>query len=127
MNDDKKIIRQLIFKMLWILDDFDRHLRVIRQTEPLSEAQLLNLEHTRQQLKDALVDAGVKFDGEVGLPYDPRMHEVIERRQDDSYPDDTIIEVFEIGCIWDGVRIRMSKVAINDNQTVNANSQVDHE
>lgn len=116
VTNDKKIIRKLVYKLLWVMDDFDRNLRAIQQHESLSNQQLHNLQYTRQQLKETLIEAGVEFDDNtrVGDIYNPHVHEVIEQRENADFEDNTIIEVFEIGCKWDDKRIRMSKVVVNN-------------
>lgn len=122
-NDDKKRLRRLIYDLLWSIDDLDRILNTAEKTGHISPDYLNNLKHTRKRIIDAMVGAGVSFDGALGEDYDPRIHEVIEQREDTNTPANQVIDVFEIGCSWDGKRIRHAKVAVSRNPATDQHSK----
>jgi molecular chaperone GrpE len=121
-NNDKKKLRRLIYDLLWAIDDLDRILNTAEKTKHISPDDLTNLQHTRKRIMEAMMKAGVSFDGELGEDYNPRIHEVLEQREDAHTPANQVIDVFEVGCSWDGQRIRHAKVAVSGSPTADKHS-----
>lgn len=88
----------LIKALLPGLDAFDMAFKALPETleEPL-KSFALGMEAVHKKLLDALFQNGLSEIEALGKPYDPNYHEAIMTVEDDSIPDDTIIDVLQKG------------------------------
>jgi molecular chaperone GrpE len=83
-------------ELLPILDNFERALQAAeatRELEPLLEGVRL----TERQIKALLARYDIHPIEAVGQPFDPNLHEAIQRIETDEYEDGVIIDEVERG------------------------------
>lgn len=103
--------REVILKMLPVLDNFERAVEASEQQhsyESLIEGVLL----IQRQLNDLLEKEGVKPIEAVGQEFDPMLHDAIMRVETDEYPENTIVEELQKGYIQDDKVLRPAKVKV---------------
>jgi len=103
--------RDLILTLLPILDDLERAQIMVPQIEvntPFIEGFSMLVEN----LKMALVNAGVKPIESEGKTFDPLRHEAVVREESIKIPPNTIIEELRKGYLLKGTLLRPSMVKI---------------
>ena len=103
--------RELIMKILPILDNFKRAVSAAEQNhsfESLAEGVRLTL----RQLSDVLEREGIKPIEAVGQEFDPMFHEAVQRVETDEVPENTIVGEVETGYIQGDQVIRPSRVVV---------------
>jgi len=103
---------ELVKKLLPVLDNFERAMRV-DSGDTTSSSFLEGIEMIFKQLKDVLLEEGLKTIETVGEKFDPSKHEAVMRVKSDEHEDNVIIEEVRKGyTIKDKViRPAMVKVA----------------
>lgn len=118
--------RDLILSLLPVLDDLERAQIMVPQIEsnkPFTDG----LQMVVENLKTALMNAGVKPIISEGQSFDPLRHEAVVREESTKVPPNTVIEELRKGYLLKGVLLRpsMVKIAIapTPNQEEGKNSQ----
>ncbi len=91
-----RLLESLMEELLPILDNFERALQAAeatRELEPLLEGVRL----TERQIKALLARYDIHPIEAVGQPFDPNLHEAIQRIETDEYEDGIIIDEVERG------------------------------
>ncbi len=91
-----RLLESLMEELLPILDNFERALQAAeatRQLEPLLEGVRL----TERQIKALLARYDIHPIVAVGQPFDPNLHEAIQRIETDEYEDGIIVDEVERG------------------------------
>jgi len=91
-----RLLEALMEELLPILDNFERALQAAeatRELEPLLEGVRL----TERQIKALLARYDIHPIEAVGQPFDPNLHEAIQRIETDEYEDGIIIDEVERG------------------------------
>jgi len=91
-----RLLESLMEELLPILDNFERALQAAeatRELEPLLEGVRL----TERQIKALLARYDIHPIVAVGQPFDPNLHEAIQRIETDEYEDGIIIDEVERG------------------------------
>jgi molecular chaperone GrpE len=91
-----RLLEALMEELLPILDNFERALQAAeatRELEPLLEGVRL----TERQIKALLARYDIHPIEAVGQPFDPNLHEAIQRIETDEYEDGVIIDEVERG------------------------------
>jgi molecular chaperone GrpE len=101
---------ELVGELLPILDDFERALK----TEASDQDYAKGVELIYQRLFDTLKKMGLEPIEAEGRPFDPYVHEAVERTEADGVEDHTVLEVFQKGYNFRGRLLRpaMVKVAV---------------
>jgi molecular chaperone GrpE len=96
--------------MLPVLDNFDRALDHAEEGDDFHKGVLM----IYKQLFDVLEKHGLKVIDEVGVHFDPNIHEGVMREEDDSVPSHTVTAVLQKGYFLHDRLLRpaMVKVAV---------------
>jgi len=101
---------ELVRGLIPILDDFERAMKV----ETADKEYAKGIEIIRQRLFEALKKAGLEPIEAAGKPFDPNLHEAVDRVERDDLPDQTVLEEYQSGYNFKGKPLRpaMVKVAV---------------
>ncbi|TYP54985.1 nucleotide exchange factor GrpE [Thermosediminibacter litoriperuensis] len=100
---------QLIKDILPILDNFERALNSVEDTE---SATYEGVKLIYNQMKNVLNKFGVREIEAEGKPFDPHFHEVIMTVESDKYESDTVVEVLQKGYTYHSKVIRPCLVKV---------------
>jgi molecular chaperone GrpE len=101
---------ETVRELVPILDDFRRAMRA----ETAGKEYAKGIELIFQRLLETLKKAGLEPIEAAGKPFDPSLHEAVDRLQTDDYPDQTVLEEYQSGYNFKGKLLRpaMVKVAV---------------
>ena len=93
-----------------ILDDFRRAMKV----ETADKDYAKGIELIDQRLFETLKKAGLEPIEAAGKPFDPNLHQAVDRVQSEELPDQTVLEEYQSGYNFKGKLLRpaMVKVAV---------------
>ncbi|MHA2620145.1 MAG: nucleotide exchange factor GrpE [bacterium JZ-2024 1] len=97
--------------ILPVLDDMDRlafHADLATNTQAVKEGYRM----VHENLLKALESLGVRPISSVGSPFDPNVHEAVDRLESDSYPENTVAEELQKAYEFKGTLIRSAKVRV---------------
>lgn len=103
--------RDIIEKILPVIDNFERGLGAISEEERES-AFAQGFEKIYKQMFTALSDAGLKPIEAVGKPFDPNFHNAVMHAEDPEQGENLVAEEFQKGYIYRDVVIRHSMVKV---------------
>lgn len=103
--------RNVIEKMLPVVDNFERGLASIPEAEKES-AVAKGMEMVYKQLMTTLSDLGVKPIEAVGQPFDPNFHNAVMHIEDESLGENVVAEEFQKGYTHHDSVIRCSMVKV---------------
>jgi molecular chaperone GrpE len=100
----------LIKNLLPALDDFERALKV----ETADQKYAKGVELIYQRFTDTLKRMGLEPFDSAGKPFDPNLHQAVERVRTDDHEDQTVLAEFQRGYNFKGKPLRpaMVKVAV---------------
>jgi molecular chaperone GrpE len=100
----------LIKNLLQVVDDFERALKV----ETTDRNYAKGVELIYQRFIDNLKRMGLEPFDSTGKPFDPNLHQAVERVQTDEHEDQTVLAEFQRGYNFKGKLLRpaMVKVAV---------------
>jgi molecular chaperone GrpE len=103
---------RVMLNLLPVIDNFDRALHAARSaTEVATVTQ--GVEMIYRQLQDLLTKTGVAPIEATGHPFDPMLHEAVQRvPADESQPDNTVVEELQRGYLLNGKVIRHALVKV---------------
>jgi molecular chaperone GrpE len=99
---------ELVRDMLPVLDDFDRALK----TECSSPEYARGVEMIYNRMYETLKKMGLEPVESVGKPFDPHMHQAVERVETKDAEDGTILAEFQRGYLFKGKMLRPSMVKV---------------
>ncbi|MCC6485130.1 MAG: nucleotide exchange factor GrpE [Armatimonadetes bacterium] len=103
--------RELILKILNVVDDFERAQRSAAETQNF-EALSEGLSKTVEKLQEVLEAEGVKPIEAVGQPFDPMFHEAVMRIEDSEHPENTVVSELQKGYTMKDEVIRPAMVTV---------------
>lgn len=100
----------LVKNLLPVLDDFERALKV----EPADQNFAKGIGLIYQRFADALKRMGLEPFDSTGKPFDPNLHQAVERVESHDHEDQTVLAEFQRGYNFKGKLLRpaMVKVAV---------------
>lgn len=102
--------------LLPILDDFERGLKLSPNdaSEPAFRDYAKGMELIYSRLLDSLVKLGLEPIPAAGQPFDPNLHNAIQREERDDVADQTVLDEYQRGYSFKGRLLRpaMVKVAV---------------
>lgn len=109
--------------LLPILDNFDRALDHAEEGDDFHKGVLL----IYKQLFDMLKKAGLRPIEDRNVTFDPNIHEAVIREENDSVPNQTVLEVLQKGYFLHDRLLRpaLVKVAVGGPEAVRATSSAD--
>jgi molecular chaperone GrpE len=112
-EDQKRSTSRVIEQLIPVLDGFEQALAAHKEAE--YENYRKGFELIYKQLIDNLVKLGAERVDPVGKPFDPHLHQALDRAETTKYQDGTILEVFQPGYVFHGrvLRPAMVRVAVH--------------
>lgn len=105
------LLESLMEELLPILDNFERALQAAEATRAL-EPLLEGVRLTERQIKALLSRYDIHPIEAVGQPFDPNLHEAIQRVETDDYEDGIVIDEVERGYRMGERVLRPSRVIV---------------
>jgi molecular chaperone GrpE len=102
--------------MLPVLDDFERALK----QEAADKDFQRGMELIYQRLLDALKKLGLEPINSLGQPFDPYIHQAIDRVETDEAEDETVFEEYQRGYNFKGRLLRPAMVRVAVSPTAKA-------
>jgi molecular chaperone GrpE len=110
---------RVIEQLIPVVDGFEHALAAHREAE--YDSYRKGFELIYKQLLDNLARLGVERIDPRGKPFDPHLHQAMDRAETTEHPDGTILEVFQPGYVFHGrvLRPAMVRVAVHPNPASN--------
>jgi len=101
---------EMVRDLIPILDDFRRAMKV----ETADKEYAKGIEMIDQRFFETLKKAGLEPIEATGKPFDPNLHQAVDRVQSEEWPDQTVLEEYQSGYNFKGKLLRpaMVKVAV---------------
>jgi molecular chaperone GrpE len=114
-EDSKRATGRVIESLIPIIDGFENALAAHRETE--YENYRKGFELIYKQLLDNVTRLGAERIDPVGKPFDPHLHQAVDRAETTEHADGTILQVFQPGYVFHGrvLRPAMVRVAVHPN------------
>jgi molecular chaperone GrpE len=114
-EDAKRATARLVEGLIPVIDGFEQALAAHREAE--YENYRKGFELIYKQLLDHLTKLGVERLDPVGKPFDPHLHQAVDRAETKDHDDGTILQVFQPGYVFHGrvLRPAMVRVAVHPN------------
>src|SRR2546425_912026 len=103
----------LLQKLIPILDNFDMALSAAQNTQADAVKSLqtgINMIH--QQLRSALVDAGLEEVEATGKPFDPNLHEAVSQQETTEVPEGDVVQQLRKGFKFRDRLLRPASVVV---------------
>ena len=100
----------VISELLPVVDNFERALQHVGNSEPQAVGEGIAM--IARQLWDILQRAGVEVLDPLGQPFDPELHEAVQRVEDSDQPPGTVVAVLVKGYSFSGRLLRPAMVAV---------------
>jgi molecular chaperone GrpE len=112
-EDAKRTTARVIEGLIPVIDGFEHALAAHREAE--YENYRKGFELIYKQLLDHVKRLGVERTEPVGKPFDPHLHQAMDRTETTEHPDGTILQVFQPGYVFHGrvLRPAMVRVAVH--------------
>ena len=114
-EDAKRATARVVEGLIPVIDGFEHALAAHREAE--YENYRKGFELIYKQLLDHLAKLGVERLDPVGKPFDPHLHQAVDRAETKDHDDGTILQVFQPGYVFHGrvLRPAMVRVAVHPN------------
>jgi molecular chaperone GrpE len=114
-EDSKRSTARVIEGLIPVIDSFENALAAHREAE--YESYRKGFELIYKQLIDNLTRLGAERVDPVGKPFDPHLHQAVDRAETTEHADGTILQVFQPGYVFHGrvLRPAMVRVAVHPN------------
>jgi molecular chaperone GrpE len=99
---------EMVRDLIPILDDFRRAMKV----ETADKDYAKGIELIDQRLFETLRKAGLEPIEAAGKPFDPNLHQAVDRVQSDELPDQTVLEEYQSGYNFKGKLLRPAMVRV---------------
>lgn len=103
--------RELIGKLLTVLDNFERAMGSLEQSE--NDEMLAGIKLIYRQFSDILRSEGLEPLNPQGEPFNPQYHEAVMREKNEELCEDIVIEVFQKGYLFKGKLLRPAMVKVS--------------
>lgn len=114
-EDSKRTTARVIEGLIPVIDGFEHALAAHRDAE--YENYRRGFELIYKQLLDNITKLGVERIDPTGQPFDPHLHQAMDRTETTEEKDGTILQVFQPGYVFHGrvLRPAMVRVAVRPN------------
>jgi len=109
-DESRRVKGHLIEHLLPILDNFE--LALAQHKDPAYADYRKGFDLIYRQLWELLAKEGVERIEAVGKPFDPHMHQAIERVETDDHADGSVIDVLQPGYLFHGRVLRPATVRV---------------
>ena len=104
--------KELLRKLLAVKDNLDRAIHYSGSSQS-GEGILEGVKLTQYQLQGLLSQEGVQPIEAVGKAFDPHLEEAVQRVDDLSVPDETVVQVVREGYTYGGSVLRPAQVVVS--------------
>jgi molecular chaperone GrpE len=121
-EDSKRTTARLIEALIPVIDGFEQALAAHREAE--YENYRRGFELIYKQLLENILKLGVERIDPAGRPFDPHLHQAMDRTETNEHEDGTVLQVFQPGYIFHGrvLRPAMVRVAVHPAAASKANT-----
>lgn len=114
-EDSKRATARVVEGLIPVIDGFEHALAAHREAE--YENYRKGFELIYKQLLDNVTKLGVERLDPMGKPFDPHLHQAMDRTETTEEKDGTILQVFQPGYVFHGrvLRPAMVRVAVHPN------------
>ncbi len=114
-EDSKRTTARVIEGLIPVIDGFEHALAAHREAE--YETYRKGFELIYKQLLDNIIKLGVERIDPVGKPFDPHLHQAMDRTETTEHADGIILQTFQPGYLFHGrvLRAAMVRVAVHPN------------
>lgn len=115
-EDSKRATARVIEGLIPVIDGFEHALAAHRDAEEY-ENYRKGFELIYKQLLDNITKLGAERIDPMGKPFDPHLHQAMDRTETTEEKDGTILQVFQPGYVFHGrvLRPAMVRVAVHPN------------
>ena len=99
---------EIIRNLIPILDDFHRAMKV----ETSDREYAKGIELIEQRLFETLKKAGLEPIEAEGKPFDPNLHQAVDRVESEELPDQTVLQEYQSGYNFKGKLLRPAMVRV---------------
>jgi molecular chaperone GrpE len=112
-EDSKRATARVIEGLIPVIDGFEHALAAHRETE--YETYRKGFELIYKQLLDNIIKLGAERIDPVGKPFDPHLHQAMDRTETTEHADGIILQTYQPGYIFHGrvLRPAMVRVAVH--------------
>jgi molecular chaperone GrpE len=112
-EDSKRATARIIETLIPVIDGFEHALAAHREAE--YENYRKGFELIYKQLVDNVTRLGAERTDPLGKPFDPHLHQAMDRTESTDHEDGTILQVFQPGYMFHGrvLRPAMVRVAVH--------------
>ena len=101
---------RVIEQLIPVIDGFEHALAAHR--EPQYESYRKGFELIYKQLLDNLAKLGAQRIEPLGMPFDPHLHQAVDRVETSEHADGTVLEVYQPGYFYHGRVLRPAMVRV---------------
>jgi molecular chaperone GrpE len=109
-EDSKRAIARVVEALIPVVDGFEHALAAHKDDEYAGYRKGFELIY--KQLLDNFAKLGVERVEPLGRPFDPHLHQAMERTETTNHVDGTILEVFQPGYVYHGRVLRPAMVGV---------------
>jgi molecular chaperone GrpE len=109
-EDSKRATARVIEALIPVVDGFEHALAAHHEAE--YENYRRGFELIYKQLVDNLARLGVERIEPLGQPFDPHQHQAMDRVESEEHEDDTIVQVYQPGYLFNGRVLRPAMVRV---------------
>ncbi len=112
-EDSKRATARVIEGLIPVIDGFEHALAAHREAE--YESYRKGFELIYKQLLDNIIKLGAERIDPVGKPFDPHLHQAMDRTETTEHADGIILQTFQPGYVFHGrvLRPAMVRVAVH--------------
>ena len=111
-QERRRAAEKLVERLLPVVDDLER---AIEHSDTASEESLKEgIAAVYNKLNDVLVREGVKVINPVGEAFDAVVHQAVGKQNDESVPDETVVQVYQKGYEMGGRVLRTAMVVVSE-------------
>ena len=120
-EDSKRTMARLIEALIPVIDGFEQALAAHREAE--YENYRRGFELIYKRLLENITKLGAERIDPTGMPFDPHMHQAMDRTETKEHEDGTVLQVFQPGYVFHGrvLRPAMVRVAVHPAAASKAN------
>ena len=121
-EDSKRTTARLVEALIPVIDGFEQALAAHREAE--YENYRRGFELIYKRLQENVSKLGVERIDPTGMPFDPHMHQAMDRTETREHEDGTVLQVFQPGYVFHGrvLRPAMVRVAVHPAPASKANT-----
>lgn len=109
-EESRRVTARVIEGLIPVIDSFERALAAHRESEYDNYRKGFELIH--KQLLENIAKLGAERIDPAGKPFDPHLHQAVDRAETTEHADGTILQVFQPGYVFHGRVLRPAMVRV---------------